>query len=166
MSALGLRSPRSIWLRYGLETPAASASWRTDFPACSRCCLMYSPMLLMPPMVPILLADASVELALERSCQGNCRQVIAGKRKGLRQVRQPALAAHAPGVDFGDDHSLVAARGQPAQQLSAWLLATARHEGLIGDQALLRPSIAVSSVDVRQPAAKGVDHGDGVRAGG
>src|SRR5256885_178228 len=29
-SALGLRNPRSIWLRYGLLTPACSASWRGD----------------------------------------------------------------------------------------------------------------------------------------
>src|ERR1700761_8968025 len=47
MSADGLRSPRSTWLRYGLETPACSASWRREIFACSRCCLMYSPMLFM-----------------------------------------------------------------------------------------------------------------------
>src|SRR5579859_7412122 len=44
ISALGLRSPRSIWLRYGLETPAAEASWRSEILACSRCWRMYSPM--------------------------------------------------------------------------------------------------------------------------
>ena len=32
MSALGLRRPRSIWLRYGLDTPAACASWRMRDP--------------------------------------------------------------------------------------------------------------------------------------
>ncbi len=30
ISALGLRSPRSTWLRYGFETSAALASWRRD----------------------------------------------------------------------------------------------------------------------------------------
>src|SRR5438876_4322369 len=43
MSALGLRRPRSIWLRYGLDTPADWASWRIEIFACSRCSLMYSP---------------------------------------------------------------------------------------------------------------------------
>src|SRR5580698_10696817 len=43
MSALGLRRPRSIWLRYGLDTPACCASWRIEILACSRCSLMYSP---------------------------------------------------------------------------------------------------------------------------
>src|ERR1700729_4108349 len=44
ISALGRRRPRSIWLRYGLETPAAADSWRSEIFACSRCSLMYSPM--------------------------------------------------------------------------------------------------------------------------
>src|SRR5215469_3709892 len=44
ISALGRRSPRSIWLRYGLDTPAADASWRIEILACSRCWRMYSPM--------------------------------------------------------------------------------------------------------------------------
>src|SRR5215467_9805841 len=44
ISALGRRSPRSTWLRYGLEMPAADASWRSEIFACSRCWRMYSPM--------------------------------------------------------------------------------------------------------------------------
>src|SRR5215470_18319502 len=44
ISALGRRSPRSTWLRYGLEIPAAEASWRSEIFACSRCWRMYSPM--------------------------------------------------------------------------------------------------------------------------
>src|SRR5689334_5062795 len=44
ISALGLRRPRSIWLRYGLDTPASFESWRNEIFALLRCCLMYSPM--------------------------------------------------------------------------------------------------------------------------
>src|SRR5262245_52565394 len=44
ISALGLRRPRSIWLRYGFETPASLDSWRSEIFALLRCCLMYSPM--------------------------------------------------------------------------------------------------------------------------
>src|SRR5215472_6339127 len=44
ISALGLRRPRSIWLRYGFETPAAEESCRSEILACSRCWRMYSPM--------------------------------------------------------------------------------------------------------------------------
>src|SRR5579859_6866096 len=44
ISALGLRRPRSIWLRYGLDTPACWDSCRSEILACSRCSLMYSPM--------------------------------------------------------------------------------------------------------------------------
>src|SRR5262245_46482615 len=43
-SALGFRSPRSIWLRYGLETPACSASWRSEMRALCRRSRMNSPM--------------------------------------------------------------------------------------------------------------------------
>ena len=38
-SADGLRSPRSIWLRYGFDTPACSASCRRDSRAAMRCSL-------------------------------------------------------------------------------------------------------------------------------
>src|SRR5882757_9444354 len=44
ISALGLRSPRSIWLRYGLDTPANLDSWRKEICAWLRCWRMYSPM--------------------------------------------------------------------------------------------------------------------------
>src|SRR5262245_50428776 len=43
MSALGLRSPRSIWLRYGFEMPARSLRPRSDSRALSRCSRMKSP---------------------------------------------------------------------------------------------------------------------------
>src|SRR6187551_821432 len=43
MSALGLRSPRSIWLRYGLEMPARSLRPRSERRALSRCSRMKSP---------------------------------------------------------------------------------------------------------------------------
>jgi len=44
ISALGLRTPRSIWLRYGLDTPASFDSWRNEIFAVLRCWRMYSPM--------------------------------------------------------------------------------------------------------------------------
>src|SRR5579875_2900695 len=64
MSALGLRRPRSIWLRYGFDTPAACASWRSEILACSRCSRMYSPIeftvtLRMPPVWHAMLANAN-----------------------------------------------------------------------------------------------------------
>src|SRR5215468_11197791 len=43
MSALGLRSPRSIWLRYGFEMPARSLRPRNESRAFSRCSRMNSP---------------------------------------------------------------------------------------------------------------------------
>src|SRR5262245_56587545 len=43
MSALGLRRPRSIWLRYGLEMPARSLRPRSESRALSRCSRMNSP---------------------------------------------------------------------------------------------------------------------------
>src|SRR5579862_1881439 len=66
MSALGLRSPRSIWLRYGLETPACCASWRMEILACSRCSRMYWPIeftLTMPSLWHGVLAIANGQLA-------------------------------------------------------------------------------------------------------
>src|SRR5690606_29431343 len=67
-SALGLRSPRSIWLRYGLDTPAASASCRSDNCALRRCSRRYSPRLptlsdAMPPLSRTALTIASNPLA-------------------------------------------------------------------------------------------------------
>src|SRR5262245_19699825 len=43
MSALGLRKPRSIWLRYGFEMPARSLKPRRESRAFSRCSRMNSP---------------------------------------------------------------------------------------------------------------------------
>src|SRR4051794_12571632 len=43
ISADGLRSPRSIWLRYGLEMPAMSDSLRRERRATLRCSRMNSP---------------------------------------------------------------------------------------------------------------------------
>src|SRR6266536_1759073 len=43
-SALGRRRPRSIWLRYGLLTPACSASWRSEMRALWRRSRMNPPM--------------------------------------------------------------------------------------------------------------------------
>src|SRR5438309_11682267 len=43
ISADGLRRPRSIWLRYGLEMPAMSESLRSDRRATLRCSRMNSP---------------------------------------------------------------------------------------------------------------------------
>src|SRR5437763_483630 len=48
ISALGLRRPRSIWLRYGLDTPASFASWRSETWAVVRCWRMYSPRFFRP----------------------------------------------------------------------------------------------------------------------
>src|SRR5262249_3310291 len=43
ISALGLRRPRSIWLRYGFEMPASSLSLRNDSRALRRWSRMNSP---------------------------------------------------------------------------------------------------------------------------
>src|SRR5271155_364202 len=87
MSALGLRRPRSIWLRYGLETPADWASWRIEIFACSRCSLMYSPIeftvtLRMPSVCHRMLATANPEQAVRPGGWGGLGLAVADAEEG------------------------------------------------------------------------------------
>src|SRR5437588_11463683 len=71
MSALGLRRPRSIWLRYGLGTPAFWASWRIEIFACSRCSLMYSPMELTLTLRILQVCHRALAIANAQQAPGN-----------------------------------------------------------------------------------------------
>src|SRR5580693_3820981 len=132
MSALGLRSPRSIWLRYGLDTPAACASWRIDFPACSRCSLMYSPIeFRMPSACHVMLAIANDQQA-HRSAPlvpdaeegarfgGTHRRPLRDPGQLGRPLHQLRIAGHgtAAGVGGGVLHAdpQVASRGERTEQ--------------------------------------------------
>src|SRR6185437_16147196 len=111
MSALGLRRPRSIWLRYGLDTPAFWASWRIEIFACSRCSLMYSPMeftftLAIPQCATgcLQLQTASKRSASTRRCLGASGDAeertgfSRGHRRPLGQPGQLGGALHQLGV--------------------------------------------------------------------
>src|SRR5215471_18759363 len=96
ISALGLRRPRSIWLRYGLDTPAAEESCRSEILACSRCWRMYSPMEptftgLTPTVNQRLLAIANAQQA---------PRIVAGLRRHLAPYPDRAFHTkwlHKPG---------------------------------------------------------------------
>src|SRR5262249_8277984 len=94
ISALGLRSPRSIWLRYGLDTPAAEESCRSEILACSRCWRMYSPMEptftgFTPTVNQIALAIANAKQARNRGQPGFPGPSVRGSVLSLETAGSP-----------------------------------------------------------------------------
>src|SRR5437870_2761250 len=99
MSALGLRRPRSIWLRYGLDTPAAWASWRMEIFACSRCSRMYSPI------------ELTVTLRMSSSCHkmlaiANAQQALWPSGAIVGDAQEGAGLGGAHGRTLGDPGQL------------------------------------------------------------
>src|SRR5262249_38441592 len=95
-SALGLRSPRSIWLRYGLDTPAASASCRSESRALRRCSRRYSPRLptLSDAMSPPCTTAANY-----------CKHLLAIVRHTTQGVHPLAALPCLPGGTSGSQRS-------------------------------------------------------------
>src|SRR3974390_1660977 len=82
----GLRRPRSIWLRYGLEIPASSDSRRSDSRAELRCSRMKAP----------------------RSCQrsGSCRATSAPRVRARPGSGKQPVGACVPALVPVDDLAL------------------------------------------------------------
>jgi len=76
----GLRSPRSICDRYGLDTPASRASWRTETCACSRCSRMNSPM-----VAAFLASPGSRQPSQDPACP-TALAIASGPASGLRHT--------------------------------------------------------------------------------
>lgn len=93
---------------------------------------------------------------------GGRGEVEPGEGEGLGEVGLAFGGGHrAAGVDLDDHVPVEAGTGQPLQQLRAGLVAPAGHQVLV-----LVGALAVGQVDVGQPVAHPVDHGQAVRAGG
>src|ERR1041384_4354559 len=115
ISALGLRSPRSIWLRYGFEIPACSLSLRSDSRALRRWSRMKSPRSRIRPSRPSVIATTlaagrAVEATAERDPRGDDRRVELAARhpfeffhRARRGHGRPVRPVGGHGVERIDD---------------------------------------------------------------
>ena len=87
ISADGLRRPRSIWLRYGLEMPASSDSLRSDSWPTRRCSRMNSP-------------SSSHRLSSSSRTRGEDTATIASRTKSAAS-RAPLAGSPQEGLDVG-----------------------------------------------------------------
>src|SRR5439155_4130970 len=90
ISADGFRRPRSIWLRYGLEMPACSESFRSDRRATRRCSRMNSPRSRMRSSSPCM---ATYDKRW-RTSGGDGKQPLAQRHEHLGHVRVELRASH------------------------------------------------------------------------